>query len=131
MQPRLAPAMNLVPTTRCAGAPTIPTPEASSVELVPALITMPVGEPSSGWWRQLTTGSCEQNIERATAENVCRLIVQDVFGRQRAQQTPICFEAEGQVLLRDMYQALDDICAADVWTALRRRGRLSNGQADY
>jgi hypothetical protein len=52
--------------------------------------------PGSSWWRSLTTGSGEREIERATAEKVCRLIVEDVFGRHRAQQTPICFEAEGR-----------------------------------
>jgi len=103
--------------------PAIPTPEASSGALVPALITMPEGEPGSGWWRQLTTGSGEREIERATAEKVCRLIVGDVFGRLKAQQTPISFDPSTPILLRDVHQAIDDLCGAEGWKALVRRGK--------
>jgi hypothetical protein len=105
------------------GVPAIPTPEASSGALVPALITMPEGEPGSGWWRQLTTGSGEREIERATAEKVCRLIVGDVFGRLKAQQTPISFDPSTPILLRDVHQAIDDLCGAEGWKALVRRGK--------
>jgi transposase len=103
----------------------IPEPSAgASGALMPALIVMPVGEPGPGWWRTLTSGSGEREVERTSAERVCRLIVEDVFGRQRAQQTPICFDAERPILLRDVYQTLDAICQADGWSALRRRGEI-------
>jgi hypothetical protein len=102
------------------GAPA--TAETSSAALVPSLIIMPAGEPSQSWWRQLTTGSSEREIERACAEKVCQLIVQDVLGRQRAQQTPISFDASTPILLRDLHQALDDICGPDGWVALHKRG---------
>ena len=90
--------------------------------LVSAPIVMPPEPVPESWWARLTTGSGEREIERATAEKVCRRIVQDVLGRQRAQQTPVCFESEGPVLLRDMHSAIQALCGADGWSALRRRG---------
>jgi hypothetical protein len=85
---------------------------------------MPEGEPSSGWWRQLTSGSGEREIERGTAEKVCRLIVEDMFGRLRAQQTPVSFDTSTPVLLRDVHQAIESLCGAPGWTALTKRGEV-------
>jgi hypothetical protein len=103
------------------GVPTAPAPEAPLSAMVSATIVMPE-QPSSSWRRSLTTGSGEREIERATAEKVCRLIVEDVFGRQRAQQTPITFDASASILLRDLHQALDDLCGSEGWKALVKRG---------
>ena len=98
--------------------------QSASVILMPA-------PPSSDWWRQLTTKSGEREIERAAAEKVCRLIVEDVFGRLRAQQTPISFDDSTPILLRDMHSAIQALCGADDWLPCVGVGRLSNGQADY
>jgi hypothetical protein len=100
-----------------------PSPGAPTA-LVPTLIVMPAGEPGPGpgWWRSLTTGSGEREIERATAEKVCRLIVEDVFGRLRAQQTPVSFEESSPILLRDVHQAIEDLCGSEGWKALIKRG---------
>jgi hypothetical protein len=72
--------------------------------------------------RRATIGSGEREIERATAEKVCRLIVGDVFGRLRAQQAPISFDESTPILLRDVHRALDDLCRSKGWKALVKRG---------
>ena len=105
-----------------ADTPSQPVPTVPEMRL--ASIVMPPGdEPGSGWWRQLTTGSSEREIERACPEKVCRLIMQDVLGPERAQRTPISFDASTPILLRDVHQAIDDLCGAEGWKALVRRGK--------
>jgi hypothetical protein len=45
-----------------------------------------------------------------------------VFGRLRAQQTPISFEESTPILLRDVHQAIESLCGAPGWAALTKRG---------
>jgi hypothetical protein len=105
------------------GAAVLEPSAGTSGAMVSTVIVMPES-PGSSWWRSLATGSGERQIERATAEKVCRLIVQDVLGRQRAQQTPVGFDAIAPILLRDVQQALDDICGSEGWKALVKRGEI-------
>lgn len=100
------------------------TPEAIEpieVSLEPVEIAMPQGEPGASWWSQLVTGSGERPVERSTAIKVCRLIAEDVLGKQRARSAPISFAEDGPVLLRDVQAMIQDLCGADGWSALRRR----------
>ena len=101
----------------------IPEPSAGAPgALVSAPIVMPVGESGPGWWRQLTTGTGDREVERGTAIKIVRQILSDVFGQLRSQNSTVEFAPGSPILLRDVHQAIQAICGADGWTALRTHG---------
>jgi hypothetical protein len=95
------------------------TPEPVAMKLAP--ITMPAEPVPSSWWAQLVTGDNTRQIARDAAVMVCRTVVREVLGGNRAQPVPIEF-APGEVLLRDVHSAVLALCGAPGWTALVKRG---------
>jgi hypothetical protein len=100
------------------GAPADPT---SSAMVLPPIVMPPEPVPSH-WWAQLVRGDNTREVERTTAIKIVRQILSDVVGQLRSQNTPVEFAPGVPILLRDVHQALDAICGADCWSALRRRG---------
>jgi hypothetical protein len=104
------------------GASAAPAPApAPASAMVSAPITMPVGNPSPGWWSQLTTGSGEREVERATSIKIVRQILSDVFGQLRSQNTPVEFAEGSSILLRDVHAKLESLCGHHGWAALTKR----------
>jgi hypothetical protein len=85
-------------------------------------ITIPAGKLPPAWWVQLVKGDNQREIERETAIKVCRLIAEDVLGKQRAQSIAVEFDS-GPILLRDLHAKLESLCGARGWTALTKRGK--------
>ena len=102
------------------GAPADPT---SSAMVLPPIV-MPAAEPGPGWWRQLSTGSSEREVERATAIKLVRTILTDVFGQLRSQNTPVEFASGAPILLRDVHSVLQDLCGPKGWAALTKRSEV-------
>ena len=100
------------------GAPADPT---SSAMVLPPIV-MPAEPVPSHWWTQLSQGSGEREVERATAIKIVRTILADVFGQLRSQNTPVEFAPGALILLRDIHARLESLCGAGGWAALVKRG---------
>jgi hypothetical protein len=101
------------------GASAVATPEASSGALVPALITLPVGEPSESWWAQLVTGDNSRQIAKEAAIEVCRIVLREILGALVAQNTPIKFDEP--IALRDLHAAIQDLTGVRGWSVLLKK----------
>jgi hypothetical protein len=98
--------------------------ESTPSQMVLAPIVMPAEPVPTHWWAQLSQGSGEREVERATAIKLVRTILADVFGQLRSQNTPVEFVPGAAILLRDVHSAIQALCGADGWAALRRRGEV-------
>jgi len=96
----------------------LPAPEMKSPP-----ITMPAGKLTGPWWVQLVKGDNTREVERETAIKICRLILEDVLGKQRAQTIAIEFDPDWPILLRDVHGKLESLCGARGWAALTKRGK--------
>jgi hypothetical protein len=100
----------------------IPEPAAAaSNAMVSAPIVMPVGDPSPGWWSQLSQGDNSRTIAKEAAVYVCRTLVREVMGGLAAQSTTVEFESE-VVTLRDLHSVIQDLMGPKGWSALVRKG---------
>jgi hypothetical protein len=95
--------------------------EPAGMKLPP--LTLPAGKLTSAWWAQLTRGDNTREIERETAIKICRLVAEDVLGKQRAQTIAVEFELSWPVLLRDLHAKLESLCGQRGWDALVKRGK--------
>ena len=102
------------------GAPAVPSPEAPASAMVPALIVTPVGNPSPGWWSQLSQGDNSRMIAKEAALYVCRTLVREVLGGLAAQSTTVEFESE-IVTLRDLHSAIQDLMGPAGWQRLLKK----------
>jgi transposase len=93
-----------------------------AAEMKLPLLTMPPAPVPSHWWGQLVCGDNTREVERETAIKICRMILEDVVGKQRAQSTSVEF-APGSILLRDVHSKLEAVCGARGWAALTKRGK--------
>jgi hypothetical protein len=90
-------------------------------------LEMPAGVAPPRWWAGLVRGDNTREVERETAVKICRAILEDLFGKQRAQSTSVEF-APGSILLRDVHAELESLCGSRGWTALTKRGKNRKGK---
>jgi hypothetical protein len=98
--------------------------ESSLVQTGP--ITLPHPQTAS-WWKSLTSGSGDREITPEAAEFVLRTIAVDALGSQRASGVKIDLDGGGAesaspLTLRDVWNALADLCGPFGWQVLTRRG---------
>jgi hypothetical protein len=93
-----------------------------AVEMRLPVLEMPSGKLTPGWWAGLVSGDNTREVERETAIKICQTILEDVFGKQRAQSTSVEF-APGSILLRDVHAELESLCGSRGWMALTKRGK--------
>ena len=89
---------------------------------LPGLVMPPDPVPSH-WWAQLVRGDNTREVEPAAAVKICRMILEDVVGKVRAQSTRIEFDSNWPILLRDLHSKLETLCGSRGWTALTKRGK--------
>ena len=90
---------------------------------VSAPITKPVGEPSPGWWAQLSQGDNSRTIAKEAAVFVCGTLVREVLGGLASQSTTVEFNSE-VITLRDLHAAIQDLMGSEGWSALvKKAGR--------
>lgn len=94
-----------------------------AMSLAADAIRLPTGQPTPGWWSQLSVGSGERLISDDAAEYVIRTIAVEVLGAQRTSGLAIELEA-GDTVLRDVWSALSDLTGTLGWSALVKRGEL-------
>jgi hypothetical protein len=94
---------------------------AAEMKLPP--LTIPAGKLTPAWWGQLSRGDNTREVERETAVRICRMIAEDVLGKQRAQTIEVKFDPDWPILLRDLHGKLESLCGARGWDALTRRGK--------
>jgi transposase len=92
-------------------------------EMKLAPLEMPAGKLTPAWWGQLSRGDNTREIERETAIKICRMILEDVLGKQRAQSTLVEFDPDWPILLRDVHSKIESLCGARGWDALVKRGK--------
>ena len=83
---------------------------------------MPEGEPSQGWWSQLTAGSNTNEGDKQAEIRVCRTILRDTLGGLIAQATPIDFDQSEPITLRDLHAAIHELAGAKGWTTVLEKG---------
>jgi hypothetical protein len=98
-------------------------PATLAAEMKPPLLTMPADPVPARWWIQLVKGNNTREIERETAVRVCKMVLEDVVGKQRAQSTLVEFDPDWPILLRDVHTKLESLCGARGWESLVRRGK--------
>jgi hypothetical protein len=96
-------------------------PEVPANAMISAPITMPVGDPSPGWWAQLSQGDNSRTIAKEAAVFVCGTLVREVLGGLAAQSTTVEFDSE-VVTLRDLHSVVQDLMGSRGWSALLRKG---------
>jgi len=102
------------------GFPEVPTVVHATVS---APITKPVGEPSPGWWAQLSQGDNARLIAKEAAVFVCGTLVREVLGGLASQSTTVEFNSE-VITLRDLHAAIQDLMGPEGWSALvKKAGR--------
>jgi hypothetical protein len=98
-------------------------PAAAVAEMKAPRVTLPAGKLPPAWWAQLVKGNNQREIERETAIKICRTILEDVFGKGRAQASIVEFDSEAPILLRDLHAKLEGLCGQRGWDALVKRGK--------
>jgi hypothetical protein len=86
-------------------------------------LTLPAGKLTPAWWAQLSRGDNTREIERETAVKICRLVAEDVLGKQRVRTIEVEFDSDWPILLRDLHAKLESLCGTRGWTALTKRGK--------
>jgi hypothetical protein len=87
------------------------------------VLEMPAGKLTPAWWSQLVRGDNTREIERETAIKICRMILEDAVGKQRAQAIEVKFDPDWPILLRDLHAELESLCGSRGWDALVKRGK--------
>ena len=81
---------------------------APSDALVPAVISIPRGEPAQAWWAQLVTGSPDRQIERVAAILAVQRVISRLAGESKAKNLTIDFDGE-IVMVGDVHRALETL----------------------
>ena len=81
-------------------------------------ITLPIGEPSQGWWAQLTRGSSDRKVERAAEVWLCEALAKEVLGAGRSIKVE--FKTE-QVPISEVLSVLERATGPSGWQLLLRK----------
>jgi hypothetical protein len=87
-----------------------------------AIILPPADQRHVNWWAMLSRGDGHRPITPEAAEYIIKAVAVDALGAQRASGLKISLD-DPSLSLRDVWDAIADVCGPSGWASLTRRGQ--------